>query len=181
MTYFSVPDFEENHFMIFSRFFPDFEENRFLIFKKIVSDVFTILFRFWRKSFFDFRENRFLIFSWFLETRFIKLICIRKNTEKIVCKLRDFNTILSTIYSTKFLVWAAIYPPPPCRGILQGYIFLKAYTKCYKMSHVSTLAVGAFRIFGVKREEIMQKSLKIGNIFLLFPKSRYRRSIYACR
>ena len=44
MTYFSVPDFaenrflileeivfrfEENRFMIFSRFFPDFEENRF--------------------------------------------------------------------------------------------------------------------------------------------------------
>ena len=25
--------------------------------------------------------------------------------------------------------WAAIYPPPP-GGILQGYIFLKAYTKC---------------------------------------------------
>ena len=35
------------------------------------------------------------------------------------------------------------------------------------MSHVSTLAVGAFRIFGVKREEIMQKSLKIGNNFFL--------------
>ena len=32
--------------MIFSRFFPDFEENRFLIYKKIVSDFFTILFRF---------------------------------------------------------------------------------------------------------------------------------------
>ena len=77
--------------------------------------------------------------------------------------------------------WAAIYPPSPPRGILQGYIFLKAYTKCYKMSHVSTLAVGAFRIFGVKREEIMQKSLKIGNNFLLFPESRYRRSIYAFR
>ena len=57
------------------------------------------------------------------------------------------------------------YTPPPPRGILQGYIFLKAYTKCYKMSHVSTLAVGAFMIFGVKREEIMQKSLKIGNNF----------------
>ena len=130
MTYFSVPDFaenrflileeivfrfwrksfsdfEENRFMIFSRFFPDFEENRFLIYKKIVSDFFTILFWFWRKSFFDFGENRFLIFSWFLETRFIKLICIRKNTEKIVCKSRDFNTILSTIYSTIFLVWEA--------------------------------------------------------------------------
>ena len=101
----SFSDFEENCFMIFSRFFPDFEENRFLIYKEIVSDFFTILFRFWRKSFFDFRENRFLIFSWFLETRFNKLICIRKNTEKIVCKSRDFNTILSTIYSTIFLVW----------------------------------------------------------------------------
>ena len=56
-------------------------------------------------------------------------------------------------------------PLPPPRGILQGYIFLRAYTKCYKMSHVSTLEVGAFRIFGVKREEIMQKSLKIGNNF----------------
>ena len=123
MTYFSVPDFaenrflileeivsdfEENRFMIFSRFFPDFEENRFLIYKKIVSDFFTILFCFWRKSFFDFGENRFLIFSWLLETRFIKLICIRKNTVKIVCKSRDFNTILSTIYSTIFLVWGAI-------------------------------------------------------------------------
>ena len=125
-----VPDFAENRFLIleeivfrfwrkqnrstegcsksfydFSRFFPDFEENRFLIYKKIVSDFFTILFRFWRKSFFDFGENRFQIFSWFLETRFIKLICIRKNTEKIVCKSRDFNTILSTIYSTIFWVW----------------------------------------------------------------------------
>ena len=57
------------------------------------------------------------------------------------------------------------YTPTPPRGILQGYIFLKAYTKCYKISHVSTLAVGAFRIFGVKCEEIMQKSLKIGNNF----------------
>ena len=101
----SFSDFEENRFMIFSWFFPDFEENRFLIYKKIVSDFFSILFPFWRKSFFDFGENRFLIFSWFLETRFIKLICIRKNTEKIVCKSRDFNTILSTIYSTIFLVW----------------------------------------------------------------------------
>ena len=121
MTYFSVPDFAENRFLIleeivfrfwrksfydffaiFSRFwrksFSWFIRKSFLIF-------FTILFRFWRKSFFDFGENRFLIFSWFLETRFIKLICIRKNTEKIVCKSRDFNTIWSTIYSTIFLVW----------------------------------------------------------------------------
>ena len=90
---------QKNRFMIFSRFFHDFEENRFLIYKKIVSDFFTILFRFRRKSFSDF----FMI----LETRFIKLICIRKNTEKIVCKSRDFNTILSTIYSTIFLVWVS--------------------------------------------------------------------------
>ena len=39
------------------------------------------------------------------------------------------------------------------------------------MSHVSTLAVGAFRIFGVKREEIMQKSLKIEIIFNFFLKA----------
>ena len=97
--------FWRKSFYDFFAIFPDFEENRFLIYKKIVSVFFTILFRFWRKSFFDFGENRFLIFSWFLETRFIKLICIRKNTEKIVCKSRDFNTILSTIYSTIFLVW----------------------------------------------------------------------------
>ena len=56
------------------------------------------------------------------------------------------------------------YTPLP-RGILRGYILLKAYRKCYKMSHVRTLAVGAFRTFWVKREEIMQKSLKIGNNF----------------
>ena len=39
------------------------------------------------------------------------------------------------------------------------------------MSHVSTLAVGAFRIFGVKREEIMQKSLKREIIFNFFLKA----------
>ena len=86
-------------------------------------------------------------------------------------RLSPFINILKLYYTavqSRFLIrpWAAIYPPPPPpRGILQGYIFLKAYTKCYKMSHVSTLAVGAFRIFWVKREEIMQKSLKIGNNF----------------
>ena len=57
------------------------------------------------------------------------------------------------------------YTPPPPGGFCKGIFFLNAYTKCYRMSHVSTLAVGAFRIFGVKREEIMQKSLKIGNNF----------------
>ena len=35
------------------------------------------------------------------------------------------------------------------------------------MSHVCTLAVGAFRIFGVKRENLCKKSLKIiFNFFL---------------
>ena len=97
----------------------------FLILQKIVFWFFRdfspilkkIVFWFIRKSFLifsrfysDFGENRFLIFSWFLETRFIKLICIRKNTEKIVCKSRDFNTILSTIYSTIFLVWVKFVP-----------------------------------------------------------------------
>ena len=36
------------------------------------------------------------------------------------------------------------------------------------MSHVCTLAVGAFMIFGVKREKLCKKSLKIGNNFLTF-------------
>ena len=123
MTYFSVPDFAENRFLIlaeivfrfwrksfydFFAIFSRFWRKSFSDYKKIVSDFFTILFRFWRKSFFDFGENRFLIFSWFLETRFIKLVCIRKNTENIVCKSRDFNTILSTIYSTIFLVWVYV-------------------------------------------------------------------------
>ena len=70
----SISYFEENRFMIW--------ENRFLILEKIV-------FWFWRKS--------FLIFSRFIKKRFIKLICLRKNSEKIVCKSRDFNTICSTI------------------------------------------------------------------------------------
>ena len=34
-------------------------------------------------------------------------------------------------------------PPPPGGGDFKGYDFLKAYKKCYKMSHVCTLAVGA--------------------------------------
>ena len=37
------------------------------------------------------------------------------------------------------------------------------------MSHVSTLA--AFRIFEVKREDIVQKLLKIGNNFYFFLKA----------
>ena len=53
----------------------------------------------------------------------------------------------------------------PPRGNFRGYDFLKAYEKCYKMSHVCTLAVGAFRILGVKREKLCKKSLKIGNNF----------------
>ena len=39
------------------------------------------------------------------------------------------------------------------------------------MSHVCTLAVGAFRIFGVKREKLCKKSLKIGNNFNFFLKA----------
>ena len=58
-----------------------------------------------------------------------------------------------------------ITPVPPPRGNFRGYDFLKAYEKCYKMSHVCTLAVGAFMIFGVKREKLCKKSLKIGNNF----------------
>ena len=57
-----------------------------------------------------------------------------------------------------------ITPVPP-QGNFRGYDFLKAYEKCYKMSHVCTLAVGAFRIFGVKRDKLFKKSLKIGNNF----------------
>ena len=34
-------------------------------------------------------------------------------------------------------------PPPPGGGDFKGYDFLKAYKKCYKMSHVCTLTVGA--------------------------------------
>ena len=49
-----------------------------------------------------------------------------------------------------------ITPVPP-RGNFRGYDFLKAYEKCYKMSHVCTLAVGAFRIFGEKREKLCKK------------------------
>ena len=94
----SFSDFEENRFMIFSRFFPDFEENRFLIYDKIISDFFTILFRFLRKSFFDFGENRFLIFSWFLETRFIKLICIRK-----ILKKSCVNRVILTRFKARFI------------------------------------------------------------------------------
>ena len=40
------------------------------------------------------------------------------------------------------------------------------------MSHFSTLAVGALRSFGLKREKLCKKkSLKIGNNFLFFPES----------
>ena len=89
--------------------------------------------------------------------------------DSMICRqsgiISGYSRFLRVHFRTPCRPWAAIYPPsPPPRGIFQGYIFLN-YTKCYKMSHVSTLAVGAFRIFGVKREEIMQKSLKIGNNF----------------
>jgi hypothetical protein len=43
-----------------------------------------------------------------------------------------------------------ITPVPPPRGNFQGYDFLKACEKCYKMRLVCTLAVGALRRFWVK-------------------------------
>jgi hypothetical protein len=42
-----------------------------------------------------------------------------------------------------------ITPVSP-RGYFEGYAFLKAYEKCYKMSLVCTLTVGTLRRFGVK-------------------------------
>ena len=51
------------------------------------------------------------------------------------------------------------------QGDFARVYFSKSLFESYKMSHVGTLAVGAFRILGVEREEIMQKSLKIGNNF----------------
>ena len=99
--------------------------------------------------------------------------CICSYVETIVpwkCQMFGFwipNTPRYFSWKISYISYLSCHipPPPSPRGILQGYIFLKAYTKCFKMSHVSTLAVGAFRIFWVKREEIMQKSLKIGNNF----------------
>jgi hypothetical protein len=43
-----------------------------------------------------------------------------------------------------------ITPVPPSRGNFQGYDFLKAYEKCYKIRLVCTLAVGALRRFWEK-------------------------------
>ena len=99
------PDFAENRFLILEEIVLWFFRDFFPILKKIVFWIIGKSFLIFSRFYSDFEENRFLIFSWFLETRFIKLICIRKNTEKIVCKSRDFITILSTIYSTIFLVW----------------------------------------------------------------------------
>ena len=61
----------------------------------------------------------------------------------------------ATVKCSYWTLSCHIHPPPPQEG------FCKAI-KCFKMSHVSTLAVGAF--WG-KTWEIMQKSLKIGNDF----------------
>ena len=110
MTYFSEPDFAENRFPILKKIVLWFFRDFFAILKKIVFWFIRKSFLIFSRFYSDFEENRFLIFSWFLETRFIKLICIRKNTEKIVCKSRDFNTILSTIYSSNFLVWVHTEP-----------------------------------------------------------------------
>jgi hypothetical protein len=52
-------------------------------------------------------------------------------------------------------------------GNFQGYDFLKAYEKCYNMSFVCTLAVGALRTFWVKSYDFIEKSLKNGKIVYL--------------
>ena len=76
---------------------------------------------------------------------------------------------IKVLFNQRSSPWATNNPcPPPPRGNFRGYDFLKAYEKCYKMSHVCTLAIGAFRIFGVKRENLCKKSLKIGIIFNFF-------------
>ena len=46
------------------------------------------------------------------------------------------------------------FPPPPPGGIFANIPHLKEHYKRNILSHVSTLAVGAFRIFGVKREKL---------------------------
>jgi hypothetical protein len=51
-----------------------------------------------------------------------------------------------------------ISPVPP--GNFQGYDFLKAYEKCYKMSLVCTLVVGALRIYWVKSLDFIKKIAK---------------------
>ena len=100
-------------FRFWRKSFYDFFRDFFPILKKIVFWFIRKSFLIFSRFYFDFEENRFLIFSWFLEKRFIKLICIRINTEKIVSKSRDFNTILSTIYSTIFFVLDIIKSSSP--------------------------------------------------------------------
>ena len=171
MTYFSVTDFEENHLLILEKIVSDFEENRFwfwrksfsdfgenrfLILKKIVFWFEKIIFWFWRKSFSDLEENRFLIFSRFIKTRFIKLICIRKNCEKIVCKSRNFNTIFDTIYSTFLGVlepfWCCVFchytasQEPQCarcRQIFTCYTWW--FNIIYNTVHLSGFVIAAMR------------------------------------
>ena len=45
-------------------------------------------------------------------------------------------------------------PPPPLRGNFADLVLLKEHYIRNILSHVCTLAVGAFRIFGVKREKL---------------------------
>jgi hypothetical protein len=54
------------------------------------------------------------------------------------------------LHDTVIVLEPPITPVPPFRGNFQGYGFLKAYEKWYKMSIVCTLAVGALRRFWVK-------------------------------
>ena len=82
----------------------------------------------------------------------------------MICRFDDM------VITNNIDLYLASTPLPPV-GILQGYAFLKSFTKCYIISHVSPLSVGAFRILGVKPEETMQKTPKIGIIFNFFLKA----------
>ena len=52
------------------------------------------------------------------------------------------------------------FAPPPPRGNFADLVFLKEHDIRNILSHVCTLAVGAFRIFGVKREKLCKNHWK---------------------
>jgi hypothetical protein len=55
-----------------------------------------------------------------------------------------------TTYNAVLIVLEPPITPVPQRGNFESYDFLKAYEKCYRMSVVCTLAVGALRTYWVK-------------------------------
>ena len=69
------------------------------------------------------------------------------------------------------LVCELIGVSSPPWGIFADLPQLKEHYIRNIISHVSTPVIGAFRIFGVKREKLMQKSLKIGNNYNFFLKA----------